>query len=80
MPNFSVRAALVSILFSMTTVGSIESAYAQSEKAKPKPKSQATGQIIGSSQGGCRPVALGCHLELVRTGNTGITSNVEVCK
>jgi hypothetical protein len=78
MSNFSVRAALVAaVLLSTTTGGLLESAYAQSAKAKSKP--QATGQVV-CNQSGCRPVAPGCHLELRRTGMTGLSANVEVCK
>lgn len=82
MSNFSVRATLVAVLLSTALGGLVESAYAQSAKpnAEAKSKPQPTGQMICSSSGGCRPVKPGCHLEAVRTGNSGLTSNVEVCK
>ena len=81
MSNFSVRAALVAaVLLSTTTGGLLESAYAQSAKAKSKP--QATGQVV-CNQSGCRPVAPGCHVEqqsVAAGGHSGPTANREVCK
>jgi hypothetical protein len=78
MPYFSVRAALVAaVLLSTTTGGLLESAYAQSAKAKSKP--QATGQVVCDGQG-CRPVAPGCHLEQQQIGKSGPWTNKEVCK
>lgn len=74
-----MRAVLAAGLVGFLSTTLDGSAYAQSAKAKPK-ETQSTGQMICTSSGGCRPVKPGCRLESVRTGNTGITSNVEVCK
>jgi hypothetical protein len=72
MSNFSVQTALVvgvtGFLLTTTAGGILESAYAQSAKAKPKP--QATGQVICTAQG-CRPVAPGCRIEGLKNAHGG---------
>ena len=62
---------LVGFLLSTALGGLLESAYAQSAKAKSKP--QATGQMICNS-GGCRPVKPGCKIDSGK--NVG---QIEVC-
>jgi hypothetical protein len=77
MSNLSVRSALFAGFLLSATIGVLlESAYAQSAKAKPKP--QASGQMICNSQG-CRPVAPGCRVETAKNAH-GSAGQTEVCK
>ena len=66
MSNFSVRAALVAVLLSTTTGGLLASRLCP--ECKGEIETSAYRENKCTSLGGCRPVAPGCHLELVRTG------------
>jgi hypothetical protein len=75
MSNLNVRSALLAgFLLSATISVLVESAYAQSAKAKPKPK--ASAEMICNAQG-CRPVAPGCRIETNKLHGSG---QIEVCK
>lgn len=54
--------------------GLLESAFAQSAKAKSKPQPAPAGQMICNSSGGCRPVKPGCKVE-----PSNYVGQVEVC-